>query len=148
MNPIGASSTWRWYGYNNSYVNIDGIMMQSVSGGGHHGGGIFISAMDQARFGLLFLREGRWKNKQLISKHWINKAIQSSLTNKEYGYMWWLNATQKWKSVSPKVYYAAGFGGNYIVIDNEHDLVIVARWMDSSKMGDLVGLIIKSIENK
>jgi hypothetical protein len=30
MDPIGASSTWRWYGYENSFVNMDGIMMQSV----------------------------------------------------------------------------------------------------------------------
>ena len=148
MDPIGASTTWRWYGYKNSFVNVDGIMMQSVSGGGHHGGGIFISAIDQARFGLLFLREGKWKNQQLISKEWVNKAHRSSIPNKDYGYMWWINATQNWKGVSPEVYYAAGFGGNYIVIDNEHDLVIVTRWMDSSKMGKLVELIIKSIENK
>lgn len=148
MDPIGATPTWRWYGYKNSFVNVDGIMMQSVSGGGHHGGGIFISAMDQARFGLLFLREGRWKNKQLISKEWIKAAHQSSIPNKDYGYMWWINANQNWKGVSSKLYYAAGFGGNYIVVDNEHDLVIVARWMDSSKMGSLVELIIKSIESK
>ncbi|HRE49839.1 MAG TPA: serine hydrolase [Flavitalea sp.] len=148
MDPIGASTAWRWYGYNNSFINVDGIMMQSVSGGGHHGGGIFISAMDQARFGLLFLRNGKWKDQQLISKDWIDAARQPSLQNKDYGYMWWTNATQKWEGVSRNLYYAAGFGGNYIVIDNEHNLVIVARWMDSSKMGDLVKLIIKSMENK
>lgn len=62
--------------------------------------------------------------------------------------MWWINANQNRKGVSSKLYYAAGFGGNYIVVDNEHDLVIVARWMDSSKMGSLVELIIKSIESK
>lgn len=62
MDKIGASISWRWYGYDNSFVNVDGIMMQSVSGGGHFGGGLFISAMDQARFGLLFARNGRWKN--------------------------------------------------------------------------------------
>ncbi|MGL5945445.1 MAG: serine hydrolase domain-containing protein, partial [Sediminibacterium sp.] len=56
MDPIGASTTWRWYGYDNSFVNIDGIMTQSVSGGGHHGGGLFINTLDMARFGLLFLR--------------------------------------------------------------------------------------------
>jgi hypothetical protein len=32
-------------------------MTQSVSGGGHSGGGIFISALDQARFGLILFRE-------------------------------------------------------------------------------------------
>ncbi len=148
MDPIGASTKWRWYGYDNSFVNIDGLMMQSVSGGGHHGGGLFISAIDQARYGLLFLRKGKWKNQQLVSEKWINAVHQSSLPNKDYGYMWWINATQRWKDVSPKTYFAAGFGGNYIVIDDEHDLVIVARWMDDSKMGDLVGLIIKSIEMK
>jgi CubicO group peptidase (beta-lactamase class C family) len=35
MEPIGASTTWRWYGYDNSFVNIDGQMIESVSGGGH-----------------------------------------------------------------------------------------------------------------
>ena len=104
MDPIGASTTWRWYGYENSFVNIDGLMMQSVSGGGHHGGGIFISVIDQARFGLLFLRNGKWKNQQLISAKWVNAVHQSSTANKDYGYMWWINATKKWKDVSPEMY--------------------------------------------
>lgn len=148
MDPIGASTTWRWYGYENSFVNIDGLMMQSVSGGGHHGGGIFINTLDQARFGLLFLRKGRWNDQQLISEKWIHDAQQPSLPNKNYGYMWWINTDEQWKGVSPKVYYAAGFGGNYIIIDETNDLVIVTRWMDSDKIGDLVSLIIRSVENK
>ncbi|MCG2613293.1 beta-lactamase family protein [Terrimonas sp. NA20] len=148
MDPIGASTTWRWYGYDNTFVNIDGIMMQSVSGGGHHGGGIFINTLDHARFGLLFLRKGKWKGKQLLSEKWISEAHKPSVPNKEYGYMWWMNTTQKWKDVSPEVYYAAGFGGNYIVVDNEHDLVVVARWMDDSKMGEFMKMIISSIDKK
>lgn len=146
MDPIGASTNWRWYGYDNSFINIDGFMMQSVSGGGHHGGGIFISAVDQARFGLLFLRNGKWKNQQLISKKWINMAHQSSKPNKDYGYMWWINASKKWADVSSNLYYAAGFGGNYIVVDNEHDLVVVTRWIDDSKMGDFMNLVTQSIK--
>ncbi|MDP5231743.1 MAG: beta-lactamase family protein [Cellulophaga sp.] len=146
MDPIGASTTWRWYGYENSYVNIDGLMMQSVSGGGHSGGGIFISALDQARFGLLFLRKGKWKNQQLLSEKWVNTAHQSSSANEEYGYMWWINASEKWKNVSPEIYFAAGFGGNYIVIDNANDLVVVTRWMDDSKMGDFMHLVTQSVK--
>jgi CubicO group peptidase (beta-lactamase class C family) len=61
--------------------------------------------------------------------------------------MWWINADKKWTAVSSKVYYALGFGGNYIIIDNEHDLVVVARWMADDKMGDVLNLIIKSLEN-
>jgi CubicO group peptidase (beta-lactamase class C family) len=147
MDPIGASTTWRWFGYDNSFVTIDGLMMQSVSGGGHHGGGIFISAIDQARFGLLFLRNGKWKTRQLISEKWIKAVHQPSSANKDYGYMWWINTSKKWKDVSSEIYYAVGAGGNYIVIDNEHDLVVVARWMDDSKMGDFMNLVEQSISN-
>ena len=148
MDPIGASVTWRWYGYDNSYVNIDGLMMQSVSGGGHYGGGMFINTLDMARFGLLFLRNGKWKNQQLVSEAWINAARQSSVANKNYGYMWWINADTAWKGVSPGVYSAQGFGGNYIIVDNEHDLVIVTRWIDETKIGDVIRLVVRAIENK
>ena len=145
MDPIGASTTWRWYGYENSFVNIDGIMMQSVSGGGHFGGGLFINTIDQARFGLLFLRKGKWKDKQIISEKWVNAVHQPSPANKSYGYMWWTNLENKFPSVPAGIYYAEGFGGNYVIIDNSHDLVVVARWLDTNKTGELLNLIISSI---
>ena len=68
MDPIGASNTWRWHGYRNSWVDIDGQMMQSVSGGGHWGGGMHISARDMARFGYLFLNDGVWNGERIISR--------------------------------------------------------------------------------
>src|SRR5437660_2447438 len=55
MSPIGASSTWRWYGYENSWVDLDGHKVQSVSGGGHWGGGMFINSLELARLRYLFL---------------------------------------------------------------------------------------------
>lgn len=146
MDPIGASTTWRWYGYDNSVVNVDGQMIESVSGGGHFGGGLFINTLDQARFGLLFLRKGKWKNKQLVSEHWVNSVNQPSIANKSYGSMWWTNEENRLGNVSKKIYSADGFGGNFIVVDNEHDLVIVVRWLESNKIGELVRLIISSIE--
>src|SRR5437763_16262746 len=66
MDPIGASNTWRWFGYENSWIVLDGNIVQSVSGGGHWGGGMFINALDMGRFGLLTLRHGKWKDRQLI----------------------------------------------------------------------------------
>ncbi|HSM06666.1 MAG TPA: serine hydrolase, partial [Longimicrobiales bacterium] len=50
MDPLGASPTWRWHGYDNSWITLDGLRVQAVSGGGHWGGGMFLSARDQARF--------------------------------------------------------------------------------------------------
>ena len=148
MDPIGASTTWRWYGYDNSFVNIDGVMVQSVSGGGHFGGGLFINTLDHARYGLLFLRKGRWKNQQLISEGWIQAARQPSGANKSYGFMWWLNEENRYKEVPKNIYLAEGFGGNFIVIDNEHDLVMVARWLEPSKLGEFVKLVIAATEKK
>lgn len=146
MDPIGASQTWRWYGYENSFVNVDGLMVQSVSGGGHFGGGLFINTYDQARFGLLFSRGGRWKSQQLISSQWIAAARQPSTANKSYGLMWWLNEENRFGGGSRNIYAAEGFGGNFIVVDSEHDLVIVARWLEPGKIGEMVQLVLSAVQ--
>ena len=145
MDPIGASNTWRWYGYDESMQIIDGVEVQSVSGGGHFGGGMFISSEDHARFGLLFLRDGIWGDERLISSDWIKKMRLPSENNSSYGYMWWLNRGQrKWDGLSENIYYGYGFGGNYVVVVPDHDLVIIARWIDSSKIGEFVNKVVGS----
>ncbi len=148
MDPIGASSTWRWHGYKNSWVTLDGNYMQSVSGGGHSGGGLFINTEDHARFGLLFLNQGKWEDKQLLSTEWIKKAITPSAAQVNYGYMWWLNkkgTDRYWEGVPESVYYAAGFGGNFIVIVPEEELVLVVRWLEPNKMGSFVKTVLDAI---
>jgi CubicO group peptidase (beta-lactamase class C family) len=60
--------------------------------------------------------------------------------------MWWTNEQNNLGNVSKKIFYADGFGGNYIVVDQEHDLVIVARWLDSGKIGELVQRVTAAIE--
>ena len=151
MDPIGASDSWRWYGYENSWVNMDGLMTQSVSGGGHNGGGIFINSEDHARFGLLYLNNGMWNDKRIISKDWIKKSITPSKTNPEYGYMWWINsekgedyATSDWKNVPTNVYYGAGFGGNYIVVIPDENMVVVGRWLGRGTIGTFIQMILDS----
>lgn len=130
MDPIGASSTWRWTGYHNSWVDLDGQKMQSVSGGGHFGGGMFISTLDHARFGLLFLRRGQWKDQQLFPEEWIDTLYNPVRDRPDYGYLWWLNTDRERIPGAPEsAYWAAGFGGNYIYVDEENDLVIVLRWI-------------------
>ena len=128
MDAIGASHTWRWYGYDNSWIELDGLRMQSVSGGGHWGGGMQISAQDHARFGYLFLRGGKWNGRQLISEQWIRQATTPTDVRRDYGYMWWLNAEQTHPAAPPSAFWAAGNGGNYIFVDRQHDLLIVLRW--------------------
>lgn len=147
MDPIGASTTWRWFGYDDSWTEIDGLKVQSVSGGGHHGGGLFINTYDQARFGLLFARRGMWGSERLLSEEWIDKAKAPSEANPAYGYMWWtLKGNTQWAGVPDHVYYAAGFGGNYIVIDEERDLVVVLRWIDNSVLGEFMARLYQAMD--
>lgn len=146
MDPIGASTTWRWFGYDDSWTMVDGVKMQSVSGGGHHGGGLFINTTDQARFGLLFARRGNWNGEQLVSGEWIDRAKEPSAPNPSYGYMWWtLKGDTQWNGVPDHIYYAAGFGGNYIIVDEENDLVIVTRWLNGRALEEFIGRVYSSM---
>ena len=151
MDPIGASDSWRWYGYENSWVNIDGLMIQSVSGGGHSGGGIFINSEDHARFGLLYLNKGKWNGKRIISEDWIKKSITPSKTNPEYGYMWWINSelgkdyqTTDWKNVPTNIFYGSGFGGNEVIIIPDENMVIVGRWFGSQTESTFIKMVLDS----
>jgi CubicO group peptidase (beta-lactamase class C family) len=150
MDPIGASSTWRWHGYENSWVDIDGEKMQSVSGGGHWGGGMFINAYDMARFGYLFLRNGRWKDKEIVSEAWIKMARTPGPANEMYGFAnWFLNTNQKALPSAPaSVVYFEGNGANIIFIDWEHDIVAVVRWIGGGgALNDVVGKILGAIRD-
>lgn len=146
MDPIGASNTWRWTGYRNSWIVLDGQPVQSVSGGGHWGGGMFINAYDMARFGLLCLRKGRWKEQQLISENWIKQALTPTIAEPTYGYMnWFLNTNQKLlPSASPNVYYHLGNGTNMVYVDPDHDLVMVVRWIDNKSLDGMVKAVLEA----
>lgn len=147
MQPIGASSTWRWYGYDNSWVELDGQRIQSVSGGGHWGGGIFINAWDLARFGYLFLRDGQWQNQQLVSREWINLASTAGV-NPEYGFAnWFLNPGHKALPSAPESAITfQGAGRNIIYIDRENDLLLVARWIgNGEELNQLVAKVLAAL---
>jgi len=147
MDPIGASPTWRWYGYDNSWVLIDGTAMQSVSGGGHWGGGMFISARDQARFGYLTLRRGRWKDRQILSEAWVRMALTPTPVEPTYGFMnWFVNTDRKFLPSAPASAFAhMGNGTNMIYVDPEHDVVVVARWIERGAIDGLVQRVLASI---
>ena len=130
MGPIGATSTWQWHGYESSWVDVDGEPMQSVAGGGHWGGGMWISTRDLARFGYLHLRRGRWRDRQILSEAWIDAIRDPCPLNPSYGFMWWLNeARLQWPSLPEGSYAALGGGDNTVWIDPETDLVVVVRWI-------------------
>ena len=148
MEPIGASSTWRWYGYDNSWVEMDGKKVQSVSGGGHWGGGMFINAYDMARFGYLFLRNGKWKDREIVSPKWIQMARTPGSDNATYGYAnWSLNTGRKPLPAAPETAVRfTGNGSNIIYIDWENDVVAVFRWIAGDGTNNSVEKIIASLK--
>lgn len=149
MDPIGASSTWRWFGYENSWIILDGQPAQAVGGGGHWGGGMFINARDMARFGYLTLRRGKWKDSQLLSDQWISWALTPTPVQPTYGFMnWFLNTDKKYLPSAPaNAFLHVGNGTNIIYVDPEHDLVIVARWIENSEVDGFVQRVLSALQN-
>ena len=95
--------------------------------------GFNLSTRDLARFGLLFLREGRWLDRQIIPAEWVAESTAThSETGPEsgYGYMWW---TGSGGGLFPDVhvaehcYYASGYRGHRVVVLPYLDIVIVHR---------------------
>ena len=148
MDPIGASDTWRWTGYENSFVILDGQIMQSISGGSHWGGGMMLSAWDQARFGYLTLRNGNWNGTQLIDPLWIKKSRTPTTAQPGYGMMnYFLNNELTEAPAAPKTAFMhIGAGTNMIYVDQENDLVIVARWIPNGNKAELVRLVIEGLK--
>jgi CubicO group peptidase (beta-lactamase class C family) len=147
MDPIGASSTWRWHGYKNSWINLDGVMMQSMTGGGHWGGGMWISARDQARFGLLTLRRGRWNDQQILSEKWVTMALTPTPVQPGYGFMnWFLNTGRKlFPNASEKSFAHQGAGPNVIYVDPEQDLVVVIRWIRDDAVAEFIAKVLAAV---
>ena len=147
MDPIGASDTWEWLGYDNAWIEIDGRRMQSVPGGGHWGGGLFISSRDHARVGSLILNRGRWQDRQIISEDWIEEICRPSPCNPNYGFMWWLNTGQTLFPSAPKSsFFALGAGENLVWLDRELDLVAVFRWIKQKSTDGLIGKVMAAID--
>ncbi len=147
MDEIGASNTWRWYGYESSFIVLDGQIIQSVSGGGHWGGGMFISARDMARFGLLTGRNGKWRDKQLLSTEFIRQAKTPTTAQPTYGFMnWFLNTDKKLYSNAPAtVHVHTGNGTNIIYVDPDNDLVVVVRWIENNKINEFLGKLLAAV---
>jgi CubicO group peptidase (beta-lactamase class C family) len=150
MDPIGASNSWRWFGYDNAWVVIDGQPVQSITGGGHFGGGMFINAYDMARFGLLTLRRGKWGDRQLLSEKWLGLALTPTGLTSPYGFMnYQLNTDRKVLPSAPaSAFMHTGNGLNMIYVDPEHDLVAVVRWIDNKAADGFVKRLLAAATDK
>jgi CubicO group peptidase (beta-lactamase class C family) len=140
--PIGCSPDWRWHGYATSGVEVDGRVIESVSGGGHWGGGVFIGAEDQARIGRLVAADGVWEGRQLIPAEWLALCRRPCALNPHYGFLFWLNTGRtKWPSASEGAVCFSGAGGNTTWMEPAEGIVSVTRWLDPAQLDAYMGRV-------
>jgi len=148
MAPIGAGNAWKWRGYSTSRVEIDGRMIESVSGGGHWGGGIIINAEDQARVGLLVAADGEWKGRRIINKGWLDLCRTPCALNPHYGFLFWLNTERtKWPAASEGAVCFSGAGGNTTWMEPAEGIVAVSRWLDAAHLNAFMGQVRAALSN-
>jgi CubicO group peptidase (beta-lactamase class C family) len=82
---------------------------------------LLATPQDFARFGLLYLRGGRWDDNQILSKEWVDYARSPTVRTTEecYGAHWWMNPKD------PSQFYASGYDGQRVLCDPARDLIIV-----------------------
>jgi CubicO group peptidase (beta-lactamase class C family) len=86
-------------------------------------GGLCLLPQDAAKLGYLWLNDGVWDERQIVSHRWVENAVKSQVptgSTNGYGYGWWLNAF----GGSPS-YKAFGAGGQEVLVVPGMDLVIV-----------------------
>ncbi len=124
--------------------------------------GMQVTARDMAKFGLLYLNDGEYKEKQILSANWVRISLQrysedfrssyGYFRDLGYGFQWWAG-----RAGDRHFYYAAGHGGQYIVLLDELDMVVVTAadpfwqqhneesWKHESAVIKLVGKFINSL---
>ncbi|MBB3397653.1 serine hydrolase [Rhizobium sp. BK060] len=119
-----------------------------------------MSARDFARVGLLYLRGGRWNGVQVVPEDWVRLSTQphSDLGGgRGYGYLWLTaeaNAPKDLLSIQTPLFYASGFGGQYIIVVPALELVVVHRaarvdyGISHIRMGELMRLAISARSNR
>jgi len=83
-------------------------------------GKMMLPPQDMAKIGLLYLRNGRWEDQQIVSEGWVESATKGHIDASKsirYGYQWW---------VSPSQYYTAmGYSGQFICVIPKKNMVVV-----------------------
>lgn len=149
MQPVGARNPWNWAGYDNAWVDINGRRVQSVPGGTHWGGGLSISAEDQARVGQMLLNDGRAGDRQVLSAEWIRNMRTPCDIAPYYGYLVWLNTGRAiFPSVPETSFFGIGAGSSFCWMDPERDMVVIIRWLDSAFADALFGRILQAVDGR
>ena len=97
-------------------------------------GGLYLEGGDLAKIGYLYLQDGLWDGKRLISDAWVRQslmpAVDTGWQGLKYGFKWWL---QPLKGGKEYVWHAIGFGGQRLVVFPSEELIAVFTGWDILK---------------
>jgi hypothetical protein len=85
-------------------------------------GGLHLKPRDMARLGYLYLHDGSWNSKQVVSSGWVRSSTEPKVEvhpGVAYGYNWWINIAH-----TPPIFEAEGRGGQRITVIRDKDAVI------------------------
>ena len=95
-------------------------------------GGLYLSAHDLAKIGQLFLKDGMWQGKEVVSSAWIKDSVTPRVSvpggQWKYGYQWWLQPIGS--SPADIAWAARGFGGQQLFVVPQYDIVAVFTGWD------------------
>ncbi|MHC4427478.1 MAG: serine hydrolase domain-containing protein [Planctomycetota bacterium] len=105
---------------------------RNAEGHPHMGGGLHLTSRDMAKFGLLYLRKGRWEDQQVVPAKWVEASFRRHVQFPEqmspfagYGYLWWVLPPADEDGEHPDILAACGFRAQYIFVAPEHEMVVV-----------------------
>jgi CubicO group peptidase (beta-lactamase class C family) len=145
--PLGARDEFRWEAYRDGWVDIDGRRLPCVPGGSHWGGGVSISSGDQARVGQMLLDRGRGNGRQVLSQEWVRLMSQPCSIAPFYGLMLWLNHERCIFPQAPATSsFMIGAGGQFIWLEPERRMLLVVRWLDTTRADEFFGRVLAAID--
>jgi len=127
------------------------VWIKNQEGHPHTGGGLNLRPLDMAKFGLLYLNGGLWEGKQLVPAEWVKESFTKHVSfdrpgrrkDTNYGYLWWIMEGDPDGEGKQSIYAAKGYGGQYIFIIPEHEMIVVttSNWINPAGSGDPIDFL-------
>ncbi len=164
--PIGMNpKSWGW----GDWEKDGGVVL---NGGAGNNAQMLISPREMARLGHLFLNEGNWNGRRLISADWVRQAasVQAPAdlpwahSNRGigdgrgyYGFNWWVNGQKAygkrlWPGAPASTFAASGYNNNKLFVIPEWRMVVVRLGLDQTDrkitnedLGEFLRLVGESI---
>lgn len=108
-------------------LGIDYYWKRTPKGLADTEGGLYLTPRDLAKLGYLYLKDGVWDGKRILPEGWVASSTRASTHTKDgsygYGYQWWVMPRKT--PVSHDAYAGWGYGGQFLLVVPELDLIAV-----------------------